>query len=250
LKGGTLLVSRYTSLLPFYKTYFEALGYTDVHVTDKEKDGLNMLINEIKPRYVFIDSCFYSFATPYMMGRLLATFPKLIVAAITLNSFSDDLAAWFVFHGVKYYIKLTDGIPEFRHGLHCILEGKSYIAPAVQAIIDGLPEWPDVKQKVERRQIEVLVMLCNGNSPDDIAASLHISRRTVDWHIDELKNVFHAHTREQLICIAFYLDIVNKDDLSFFSRKEAKVNFPEWAEYKRGMRGGRVNKHIVDKGII
>ena len=75
-------------------------------------------------------------------------------------------------------------------------------------------------------------MLCNGNSPDDIADCLHISRKTVDWHIDRLKDVFHVHTRDQLMCMAFYLDIVNKDDMCFFSRKAKKVRLPEWRVIK------------------
>ena len=62
--SGALLVSRYTECFPFFKTFFEELGYTDVHTTEKEKDALNMLINEINPRYVFVDSNFYCFATP------------------------------------------------------------------------------------------------------------------------------------------------------------------------------------------
>jgi len=229
---GTLLVSRYTPLLTFYRTLFEAWGYSPVSTTDKEKDALNMLINKLKPRYVLIDSCFYSFATPYMMGQLLSAFPSLTIAAITLNSFPDELATRFIFHGVKYYLKLTDGLAEFQHGLQCILEGKNYIAPSVQALIDSLQEWPDVKLKPDRRQFEVLVMLCNGNSPDDIADCLHISRKTVDWHIDRLKDVFHVHTRDQLMCMAFYLDIVNKEDMCFFSRKAKRIEMPKWRVIK------------------
>jgi len=41
--------------------------------------------------------------------------------------------------------------------------------------------------------------------------------KVVDWHIDRLKDVFHVHTRDQLMCMAIYLDIVNKDDMCFFS---------------------------------
>jgi hypothetical protein len=54
MKSGVLLVSRYANLLPFYKSFFEGLGFPDVHTTDKDKDGLNMLINELNPRRIFI----------------------------------------------------------------------------------------------------------------------------------------------------------------------------------------------------
>jgi len=228
LSKGTLLVSRYTKLLPHFKKRLEALGFPDVHVTDKEKDGLNTVINEVKPHYVILGSNFYSAATPYMAGQLHNLFPRLTIAAVTTAPFPDDLAAWFVFHGVRYYINLFDGIDEFHHGLNCLLTGKEYIAPSVQRIINQFHEWPDVRHKADKRQLEVLIMLCNGKSPVAIADCLHISRWTVDWHIKELKKVFHVHTREQLISIAFYLGIVDKKDLCFFSTKANKVVIPQW----------------------
>ena len=236
MRGGTLLVSRYTNFLPHFKQRLEALGFTDVHVTDKEKDGLNMLINEVKPHFLIMGSNFYSAATPYMLGQLLMLFPKLTIAAVTTAPFPDEMAAWFIFHGVGYYINLFDGLEEFHHGLNCLLQGREYVAPAVQKIISDLPEWPEIRNKADKRQIEVLIMLCNGNSPADIADCLHISRWTVDWHINELKELFHVHTREQLISMAFYLDIVDKKDLCFFSRKAKKVVLPNWTVVKREMK--------------
>jgi len=207
-----------------------------------------MFINEVKPKYLIIDSCFYHFATPYMMGQLLSAFPDLVVAAVSLNAFPDDLAMWFIFHGVTTYIKFTDGLEEFRYGLQCFFNGKQYVADSVQALIDNLPELPEVKLNPEKRQIEILIMLCNGNSPEDIAKCLHITRRTVDWHIEEMRNVFHVQNREQLICMAFYLDIVRKEDMCFFTRKAKKVVMPQFAliknaavykstAMKTGMRG-------------
>ena len=228
MRNGTLLVSRYTKLLPHFKQRLEALGFNDVHVTDKEKDGLNIVINEVKPRLVIMGSNFYSAATPYMAGQLHRLFPRLTIAAVTTAPFPDDLAAWFVFHGVRFYINLFDGIDEFNHGLNCLLQDKEYISPSVQKIINQFREWPDVRLRADKRQREVLLMLCNGNSPIAIGDSLHISRWTVDWHIKELKKVFHVNTREQLISMAFYLDLIDKNDLCFFKRKAEKINIPQW----------------------
>jgi len=216
-------VSRYTKLLPHFKQRLEVLGFPDVHVTDREKDGLNMIINEVKPHFLIMGSNFYSAATPYMAGQLLRLFPRLTVAAVTTAPFPDDLAAWFIFHGVNYYINLFEGIDEFHLGLNCLLQGKEYIAPAVKQYINQLHELPEIRTKADKRQFEVLIMLCNGNSPIAIADCLHISRWTVDWHIKELKKLFHVHTREQLISMAFYLDMVRKEDMVFFAQNAEKV---------------------------
>jgi hypothetical protein len=64
---------------------------------------------------------------------------------------------------------------------------------------------------------------------------MHISKRTVDWHIEELKKVYCVQKREELISIAFYLDLVTKDDLCFFDRTNKARVLPNWAVVKQGM---------------
>jgi len=227
--GGTLLVNRDVKLFPFYKMRLEALGFPDVHVTGKDKDGLNMLIDELKPAYVLIDSNFYSCGTPYMVGQLLGVFPKLNIAVITISPFPDDIAAWFVFHGVKTYIKYNDGIDEFHYGLRCFLNGKNYIAPDVQKIIDELPEWPDVSLKSTRRQKEILLMLYDGFAIKNIEDNLHVCKATVEYHIRELMKLFGCRGREELIKTVSCLDIFSKQDLCFHAPTYNAIKLPDWA---------------------
>ncbi|MDR0444437.1 MAG: LuxR C-terminal-related transcriptional regulator [Treponema sp.] len=229
MAGGTLLVSRFTNLFPQFKTQLEALGFPDVHVTDTEKDGLNMLINELKPEYFLIGSNFYDCGTPYMMGQLLSVFPTLNIAVVTTSPFSDNIATWFMFHGIKTYVKLSDGVNEFQHALHCYLDGKEYVAPAVQNILDALPIWPTVSLKETKRQKEVLLMLCNGFKIKSIEDDLQIGKVTVEYHIRELMKVFNCQGREELIKIAHCLEIFTKEDLCFNDTKQNKIKLPDWA---------------------
>jgi len=151
MKRGVLLVSRYANLLPFYKSFFEELGFMDVHATDKDKDGLNMLINELKPRSIFIDSNFYSIGTPYMVGLLHEMFPGIYITAVNTGDFSENMAVWFIFHGANSYVSLPDGVEELKNGLKRIRNDEDYISPGVKRIIDGLDEWPDCNLKATRR---------------------------------------------------------------------------------------------------
>ena len=230
-----MLVSRLEKLLNHFKTRLEALGYTGVSVTCKEKDALNNVINNVKPRIVLMGSNFYSGATPYMVGRLAGAFPKVNFCVLSTGYFSDTVAARFIFHGAKSYVKLADGIDEFHLGLKYIREGKRYVACDVQRVIDALPAWPEMKTNADKRQFEVLLLLCNGKKPVDIADKLHISRRTVDWHIEELFTVFGVNSREELTATAFYLEVVTKDDLYFINEKQKETRLPEWAGAQRTM---------------
>jgi DNA-binding NarL/FixJ family response regulator len=229
LRKGSLLVSRYVNLLPFYKTYFESIGYEEVFVTDKDKDGLNMLINELKPGNLFMASNFYSIGTPYMVGLLHEMFPKLVITVVTTDDFPDELAAWFIIHGAKSYINFTDGIDEFKKGLIQVRNGNVYISSGVKQIIEGIEEWPDCRLKVTRRQKEVLFMICNGFSIKSMEKELQVGKFTVDHHIKELKSIFHVHTREELIKAAHCLNIVTKRHLGFYENRNIVSALPDWA---------------------
>jgi DNA-binding NarL/FixJ family response regulator len=245
---GTLIVSRYTNWFPFFKTKLEALGYEDIRTTDKDKDALNMFINEIKPKIVLIDSFFYSGATPYMVYRLVNSFRRIRFSVVSIGMFPDNRAAMFIFYGAKSYIKLSDGPHELILGLKCIQEGKQYIAPHVQNIINNYPEIPEINNNVEKRQIEVLILLCAGKTQVEIAEKMHISRRTVEYHIGRLLTVFNVNNTAALVAIAIYLDIVTKNDLCFFDREIKKIDLPQWAVVQREINGIAKDSELSEQG--
>ena len=238
MQGGTLLVSRAVNWFPHFKTRLEALGFPDVHVTCKEKDGLNMLINELKPQYVLMSSTFYDCGTPYMVGQLLSVFKDLNIAIINSSFFPDAIAAWFIFHGIKYYVKLLDGKEEFYRGLQCILNRKKYIAPDVQAIIDDLGEI-EVPLKETRRQKEVLLMICRGLSIKKIINNLQVCKATIENHIRELMKIFNARDRLELFNTVRKLKIFTDEELSFYDDGEYKAALPEWAVTQRKIAKSR-----------
>jgi DNA-binding NarL/FixJ family response regulator len=234
--GGTLLVSRAVNWFPHFKKRLEEMGFPDVHVTCKEKDGLNMLINELKPQYVLMSSNFYDCGTPYMVGQLLKVFPKLNVSVINTSPFPDAIAAWFIFHGIKYYVKWLDGKEEFNHGLQCILNKKKYIAADVQNILEKLAVWPDVPTKATKRQKEILLMVCCGWAIKRIEDRLHVGKSTVESQITELMKIFNSRGRLELIMTVNKLEIFTKDELSFYDDgDDYSGTLPEWAKTQIAM---------------
>src|SRR5205085_6850180 len=60
----------------------------------------------------------------------------------------------------------------------------------------------DVPFRLTRRQMEVLRLLGDGASTDDIAASLYLSRETVRNHIRHLLRALGAHSRLEAVAVA------------------------------------------------
>jgi DNA-binding NarL/FixJ family response regulator len=234
--GGTLIVSSAKKLFPYYQKRLLELGFKDVEATGEEKDSLNTVINELKPRLVLVGSGFYHAATPFMMGQLLKLFPKLNIAAVSLGEYPASIAAWFIFHGVKSYLDLWEGYEEFHYGLEEIRKGERYISRNVRRLIDLFPEWPDTKDKATKRQMESLVLLCNGFIPGHIGNEMQVTRKTVSNHLNDLYKIFHVKNREEIVSMAWDLGIVSGKDMCFYDRKGSnKRKLPEWAEVKRKM---------------
>jgi DNA-binding NarL/FixJ family response regulator len=235
LPGGTLVVSRNKNLFPWYKKRLLDAGFKDVEITGEEKDSLNMEINELKPRLVLMGSRFYQAGTPYMAGQLVKRFPKLNVAAVSLGEFPDSLAVWFIWRRVKSYVNLLEGIEEFYVGLEEVRQGKQYISPGVRRLMDGFPEWPETRDKITRRHLEILILLCNGFIPERIGNELHITGRTVSTRLNELYKMFHVNNREEMVAVAWGLGIVTGRDMCFCNRAKDAEPLPEWAAVKRKM---------------
>jgi DNA-binding CsgD family transcriptional regulator len=232
MPGGTLVVSRAKNLFPYYKRSLEEAGFKDAELTGEEKDSLNMVIAEKKPRLLLVGSGFYHAATPYMMGRLLELFPKLNIAAVSLGEFPDDIAVWFIWHGVKSYLDFWEGEKEFYSGLEEVRNGKPYISRNVRHLIDLFPSWPDVEDKATKRHLEVLVLLCKGLMIQEIGSLLHISRNCVTAHLKHMYKIFHVRNREEMVSMAWELGLVTSRDC-FYRRKKDNWPLPEWAAVKQ-----------------
>ena len=223
MAGGIIIVSRAVSLYPLYEKILKGLGYKDFILTAAEKDGLDRLIEEANPRLLMMGSKFYEMGTPYMMGELLKRFPKLNTAAVSVERFAISKAVYFYWHGVRSYVDLLEGYEEFQKGLRLVNDGKKYISPLVKNEIEHTDVPPNVNQKATKRHKECLIMLCCGFRTKRIGENLHISRSTVENHLQSLYDIYHAESREEMVAMAWILELVTKEDIQFFDDRRIAV---------------------------
>jgi len=215
LEGGTLFISRNRLVFSWLKSVFDECGFKDVVLYEADKDALMFKLYELKPKYVFIHSEFYSGVTPYKIGSLLVKFPKLNISIVNFGNFPDSLAIRFIFHGAKSYLDVNDGIDEFRKGLKMIKSGEDYYSPGVNRKIRDYDEKPNLKREITDRQWQVLFLICNGFNKYQIVFNLEVSVRTVDTHIQNLHKILDVEKSGDLIRKAICLGWVEKEHLIF-----------------------------------
>jgi DNA-binding NarL/FixJ family response regulator len=227
MTGGTLMVSRAVKLHGHFKKELEVLGFKDVSVTSAAKDGLNMAINELKPRLLIIGCGFYKCSTPYMMSLLLRQYKGLNIAAVSLSEYPADLAMWFILNGVKSCIHLYDGIDQFYQGIGRIRDGKSFVSDSVKESIEMRRELPDPARKLTRLQLEIVKLVCNGLSACEVGDVLSISERTVYNEKTKIYTYLNVRNENELIRTAIELGIVNPDELIFYADGYVSKPLPE-----------------------
>src|SRR5690242_10152056 len=74
----------------------------------------------------------------------------------------------------------------------------------------GGAEQGTVRQLLSQREIEVLLHVARGETSKQIAASLGIGERTVNWHLERVFVKLGAGSRAEAVALAFELGIVRR----------------------------------------
>jgi len=215
LEGGALFISRNISIFSWLESAFIDCGFYGVIPISLERDALNLKLNEVKPKYVFINSEFYSCVTPFKIGSLHEDFPDLNINIVNFGNFPDTLAVRFFFHGAKSYLDVNYGIEEFKNGLRIIKTGEKYYSPGVYRYIKELDDINNLKTYATDCEWQVLFLVCNGFLNEGIAFYLSISEKTVKNHIQSLYRIFDVGNRLNLARKADKMGWVNKKELVF-----------------------------------
>jgi two-component system response regulator NreC len=200
MAGGTLVASKAGNLYSDVKEWLEGLGFRNVTVTGVERDGLFMLIDELKPDILLIGSSYFRCCTPLTISELHRRFPKLNIAAICFSSdFPADRAMYFINNGARSYVNYYAGKREFYKGIGEIIKGNAYVSPEVQERINKRDCLPDPSGPLAGRKKEMAWFICNGYTGAEIADAMQISVRSVDSRKTEIYTALAVRNENELI---------------------------------------------------
>ncbi len=73
----------------------------------------------------------------------------------------------------------------------------------------GIQEESDVNVKLTSREVQILQLAAEGKTIAQIAKELHISKRTVRSHIENILFKMQVNNRIQAIILAYKLGLIN-----------------------------------------
>ncbi|WP_341784356.1 response regulator transcription factor [Lactococcus formosensis subsp. formosensis] len=184
----------------------------DIEVVGEAADGESgyLKAKNLKPDVILMDLVMDRLDGIGATQKILSEMPEQKI--LILTSFLDDekvfpaLAA-----GAKGYILKTSQAAEIAGAIRKVASGQDVLSGAVKEKINQQKHRkPELYDNLSKREMEVLKILAQGFSNQEIADQLFISLKTVKTHVSNIFNKLEVNDRTQATIYAIQHKLVDQ----------------------------------------
>jgi DNA-binding NarL/FixJ family response regulator len=168
--------------------------------------------NDLKPDLVLVDV-----GMPMLNGldaarELKKLMPRVKIVFLTMNS-DPDVASEALAIGASAYLLKDSDREELLKAVRDSVRGVPYVTPQIKEAMEERfirdPKSLGRPKQLSIRQREVLQMLAEGRPMKDVADVLHISRRTVRFHKQQIMEELGIKSNAELVQYAIKHAIIS-----------------------------------------
>ena len=172
------------------------------------------LVAKLEPDVVIMDITLPDMSGIEVTRRIKQSHPKIAVVALTIH---EDQQYFFEMLqvGASAYVPKRAAPNDLIAAIRAAYRGEMYIYPSLAKLLvsDFLSRAGDGDEKATMngltpREQEVLSMLAEGRTNEEIAAALTISRHTVARHRENLMGKLGLHNRSELVKYAIRKSLI------------------------------------------
>ncbi|MGZ4385418.1 MAG: response regulator [Gaiellaceae bacterium] len=186
----------------------EVLADNGVEITGQARDGEEALeaIQRTQPRVALLD-----LRMPHLSGievarRCARTAPKTAVILYTAYS-EQALLTEALDAGARGFVSKEAPLTEIVRAVQLVADGRTYVDPVLAGVISS-PAATGKMTQLTQRERDVLRLLSDGHSNEEIGKALFISPETVRTHVRKAMAKLDADTRTQAVATAIRQSLI------------------------------------------
>jgi len=212
-----LLVEDHTIVRKGLRALLE--GQSDILVVGEAEDGRQALeqVQQILPDVVLMDIGMPGLNGLEATRQIKHQFPKTKVVVLTMHTNAE-----YIFNvlqaGASGYLIKQAATEEVISAIRAVYHGESFLSPSISTkVIEeylrraGKTELVDPFERLTSREREVLQLIAEGRSTQEIAALLYVSGKTVETHRARLMEKLGIYTIAELTQYAIRKGIIKLD---------------------------------------
>ncbi|WP_456275229.1 response regulator [Bacillus sp. AK128] len=188
---------------------------SDIDVVAEAADGGEAveLALELKPDIILMDLVMKKMDGIEATKRIIELWPEAKIIIVT--SFLDDDKVYPALEaGATSYMLKTSKASGIADAIRDTFAGQTILEPEVTGKIMTKMRQKPIKHlhdQLTEREFEILLLIAEGKTNQDIADQLFIAIKTVKVHVSNILSKLDVQDRTQAVVYAFQHDLVNKN---------------------------------------
>lgn len=160
-----------------------------------------------QPELVILDLSLPGMSGLEVLQLLTAEMPQLRVVVLTMHDDAEFVRSALT-HGARGYVLKRAADTELLTAIRQVAMGESYVYPSLAAKLVPIAEQRQVGARLSSREQEVLQLIAQGFTHQEIATQLSLSVKTVESHKARITEKLQLRTRAELVRYALNKGLV------------------------------------------
>ncbi|MBS2969125.1 response regulator transcription factor [Metabacillus sp. KIGAM252] len=186
---------------------------SDIEIVGEAEDGLQAyeLALKLKPDIILMDLVMKEMDGIEATRKIIGDWPEAKVIIVT--SFLDDEKVYPALQaGAASYMLKTSKASEIARAIRETHKGQSILEPEVTGKMMQRMRQPQdshLHDGLTAREMEILLLMAQGKSNQEMADELFIALKTVKVHVSNILSKLEVHDRTQAVIYAFKNELIH-----------------------------------------
>jgi DNA-binding NarL/FixJ family response regulator len=210
-----ILADDHTLVRAGFRALFQSIEGIEVIAEASDGREALRLIAVHQPDIILMDIAMAGLNGLEAAARVVQEFPHVRVVMLSMHA-NEEYVLQALRAGAMGYLLKDASVTELELAIKAVVRNETYLSPAVSKhvveYVQRIGGEPSSLERLTARQREILQLIAEGRTTQEIAGTLNISVKTVESHRAQLMERLDIHDVAGLVRYAIRMGVVTPND--------------------------------------